>query len=85
MLAWLSSINDNTKETNYNNNMNMTGEDKAIIIIISIIVAGIVFLSTICAGYNLYTTKVHLENGYEEVQAPGTMGTVWVKPNNKEK
>ena len=65
--------------------MNMTSEDKATIIIISIIVAGIVLLCTIWAGYNLYTTKVHLENGYEEVQAPGTMGTVWVKPNNKEK
>ena len=63
----------------------MTSEDKAAIIKLSIIVAGIVFLWTLCAGYNLYETKIHLENGYEEVQATGTMGTVWVKPNNKGK
>ena len=90
MLAWLSSINDNTKENRYNNNMNMT-EYKAIIAITSLIVAGIVFF--IWAGYNSYATKIHLENGYEKVLVPRTTTTSWVtpsltrwvKPNNKGK
>ena len=82
MLAWLSSINDNTKENRYNNNMNMT-EYKAIIAITSLIVAGIVFF--IWAGYNSYATKIHLENGYEKVLVPRTTTTMWVKPNNKGK
>ena len=65
--------------------MNMTSEDKAAIIKLSIIVAGIVFLCTIWAGYNSYATKIHLENGYEKVLVPRTTTTMWVKPSNKEK
>ena len=42
--------------------MNMTSEDKAAIIKLSIIVAGIVFLWTLCAGYNLYEMWVKPNN-----------------------